>query len=232
MKINPYPFPFIAIEGIDDCGKTTLIEGFKKLWPDPDSVEGFLFTKEPTDGEYGRKIRKILNNNGYDENGRKLVPGELQRLYIQDRLEHRQSETVFLEKYPIISDRDFLSTFAYGIAEGLDLGWIFLEHEKILGDYFFVPDMIIILDLSAEEAEERSRKSGKKMDHFEKEIQFRNKLRRVYLSLSQMPRWNGVINLNVRIIDASPAPKKILNCVLPLLTDVLKKKYSQLVKKS
>lgn len=213
MKINPYKYPFIAIEGIDGCGKSTLIEGLQK-W-DKENKIGSIFTKEPTDGNWGQMIRFILNNDGYANiRGEKVSAEDLQRLYIKDRLEHRQSEAVFLEMYSIFTDRDCPSTPSYYYVSHVNLGylgfrWIFREHEEILGEYFFVPDLVIILDLPAEEAIKRIKKSGKEADYFEK-LKFLKLVRDGYLAF---PRWMQEIYPEVKtrviIIDAMQSPEKV-----------------------
>ncbi len=223
MKINPYKYPFIVIEGIDGCGKSTLIEGIKK-WDEKYGI-GSILTKEPTDGYWGKMIRMILDNDGYDITGEKVSPKNLQTLYINDRLEHRISEAAFLEMYSLFSDRDFPSTVAYGVAAGLSRQWILQKHEEILRDYFFVPDLVLILDLSAEEAMERLKKTHKQLDYFEKLV-FLKKIRESYLAFAMtMGRPPvGMGEMNIQIIDAAPSPKKILKNVIPIIEEVFKEK--------
>lgn len=215
MKTNPYSHSFIAIEGIDGCGKSTLIGGLKKC--DEENKIGAIFTKEPTDGEVGQKIRKILNNHGRDENGKKIYPEELQELYIYDRLKHRQTESVFLEGHPIFSDRDFFSTLAYGIAAGINFRWILERHEIILKSLFFVPNLVFILDLPAEEAIKRIKKAGKAEDYFEK-LAFLEKVRQAYLELPKiMEEFYPDVEIDIQIIDASKPPEEVLEKALDVL---------------
>lgn len=210
MKINPYKYPFIAIDGMDDSGKTTLINELVK-WNKTSGI-GAVFTKEPTDGKIGRKIRKILQNNCCDENGEKVRAVDLQRLYIQDRYVHREIEVGILKSHPIITDRDIVSTFGHGVGEGVDLKWIFSSQELILGELFFVPDLTLILDLPAEEAVKRSQKAGKVQDYFEQKIELRNKIRKAYLDFPAMvEKFYPNINMNIQIIDASPAVENVLD---------------------
>ncbi len=206
MKSNPYKYPFIAIEGIDGCGKSTLIEGLQK-WDNENGI-GAIFTKEQTNGEWGRKISLILGNNGRNSRGEKVSSEDLQIFYIRDRLPHRCNEAVFLEKYPIISDRDFPSTIAYGMAGGLDSHCILRKHEEILGDYFFVPDLVIIPDLPAEEAIKRIKKSGKEADYFEK-LEFLKLVRNGYLAFPRlMQEIYPRVGMDI-VVDAMQSPEKV-----------------------
>ncbi len=208
MKVNPYKHPFIIIEGIDGCGKSTLIGGIKK-WDKKHKI-GSIFTKEPTDGEIGQKIRKILDNNGCDDDGHKISAEDLQRLYIWDRLGHRETEASFLEKYPVISDRDFPSTSCYFNAAGGNVRWVLSEHELILGRYFFVPDLVLILDLPAEEAMNRNKKAKKADDYFTK-LAFQKRVRDAYLAFPQwMKEIYPEVKMRVVIVDASQPPDKVL----------------------
>jgi dTMP kinase len=217
MIINPYPNPFIAIEGIDGSGKTLLLENFRK-WDARNQI-GAVFTKEPTDGDLGQQIRKILKGNEAD-----IFPQELQELYIQDRLEHRKIETLFLKSYPVFSDRDFPSTLAYGIAEGLSAEWVLKKHEAILGNYFFVPNLIFILNLDPQEALARQKRAGKAFDHFEKELEVRIKIRQAYLDFPKiMEEVYPKIKLNIEIIDASPLPGELFKTALSFVKPLFDK---------
>ena len=224
MKINPYKYPFIVIEGIDGCGKSTLIEMLQK-WDEKNGIGG-IFTKEPTDGEIGQRIRMILDNDGRDDKGHKVSAESLQVLYIKDRLEHRQSEAAFLEMYSVFTDRDYPSTLSYYYASHGNLGfkWILSKHEKILGDYFFIPDLVIILDLQAEEAIKRIKKTGKKMDFFEK-LEFLRLVRDGYLVF---PRLIQEIypesEMHIAVTDATQSPEKVFKDSLVWIDKCFQKK--------
>lgn len=223
MKINPYPHPFIVIEGIDGSGKTTLIQKLQQ-W-DNESKIGSIFTKEPTDGEIGREIREILKKDGLKRGGQKITAEELQKLYIEDRLIHRQMTAAFLEEFPVFSDRDFPSTLAYGLAEGLDPEWILKEHERILEDFFFAPDLIIILDLEPEEAMKRSEKKGGRPDYFEEKLALREKIREAYLEFpGLMEKLYPDAKLNIQVIDASLSAEEIFKNTLAFIKKVFEMK--------
>ena len=146
MIINPGPNPFIVLEGVDGCGKTSIIKGLQKYFDDRPKIEKPYFTAEPTtDGEIGQRIRRILDNSGVDELGHKLTREELQTLFIQERLYHRRSEAQFLKRWPIISDRDWESTLAYYVSYGGDPKWVVDKHEQIFceaGRDFFIPGTV------------------------------------------------------------------------------------------
>ncbi len=222
MKINPYKYPFIAIEGIDGCGKSTLIEGLKK-WDAKKGI-GSIFTKEPTDGGWGQLIRLLLRNHGYDIRGDKVQPYQFQEFYILDRLEHRQTETVFLGASPIFSDRDFVSNVAYGIASDVGCHLLLRRHEEILGDYFFVPDLVIILDLPAEEAIKRIEKVGKKADFFEK-LNFLKLVRDGYLAFPRLiDEIYPDVELPCAILEASRPPEEVLKNSLFWINKIFQEK--------
>ncbi len=208
MKINPYKYPFIVVEGIDGCGKSTLIESLQK-WDKQNKI-GAIFTKEPTDGSLGKTIREILANDGQSSRGAKIDPKDLQTFYIKDRFGHRRMESVFLGKYPIFSDRDFFSTITYGLAAHIDLHFLLRKHEEILGNYFFVPDLVIILDLPAEEAIKRIEKAGKEADFFEK-LKFLKLVRDAYLAFPRLiDEIYPDVELPCAVIRASQPPEKVL----------------------
>ena len=210
MKINPYKYPFIGIEGIDGGGKSMLIEGIKK-WDEKYGLNS-VFTAEPTDIFLpGQKIHKILHNDFCDEDGQKVSADEFERLYVFDRLESRKEESIALPKQPVIKSRDFPSTTCYSMALGLPFKWSLYEHEKILGDLFFVPDLILILDLPAEEAVERLKKTCKKTDYFEKKLEFLKKVRDNYLAFPLLiDEIYPDVKLPCAFIRASQSAEKVL----------------------
>src|SRR3990172_2907530 len=103
---------FIAIEGIDGSGKTTLSHGLAEVL----EKAGYpcLLTCEPTDGIYGRKLRRALRGEII------LSPERTADYFIADRKEHVKeviSEAAIDGKF-IICDRYILSTVAYQGAQG------------------------------------------------------------------------------------------------------------------
>lgn len=77
------------------------------------------------------------------------LPLFFQLCMIFDRWRHREQEHVLLSGgTPVVSDRDLLSTFAYGAADELDSQELLQAHEDILGPLFFLPDIFVFLRVS------------------------------------------------------------------------------------
>jgi dTMP kinase len=149
---------FIVFEGLDGSGRSTATESIKELL----ISQGFevLATKEPTiDSEAGREVKKILREN-IETN-----PTELQKLYVQDRVEHLEKEIIpaLEEGKIVISDRYFFSTLAYGTAHGANL-----EDLIKLNKNFLYPDLIFLFKIDAKSSMERIEKRGDPKEFFEK----------------------------------------------------------------
>jgi dTMP kinase len=214
MQINPYKFPFIALEGIDGCGKSLQVGRLLRWLNANTSVDVFL-TREPTDGFFGRKIRNIISGK------QKMSPRELQILFVKDRKEHRGKEAKVLNFRPVVSDRDFLSTFAYGMAEGLDPLWIFQQHERILEKLFFIPDLMLIIDVEPIEALRRQSEKGKQFDRFEKYLQNREKTREAYLEIPQILKELAPnIDARIKVVNGSPSEKEVFKVILSHVKEI------------
>ncbi len=121
---------FIVIEGPDGAG-TTL---HARLLAERLRAGGreVLVTAEPTDGPVGALIRSCLKGSAH------LPSSALQLLFTADRAWHIDHVILpALESGTIvISDRYAASTIAYGVALGLEEGWL-----KNLNKNFLQPDV-------------------------------------------------------------------------------------------
>lgn len=167
MKVNPYPGKFISIDGIDGSGKSTQAE-FIYDWFKNRGHEVFI-GHEPTVGKIGLKIQEIISNrvNAPDDHM------ELQKMFIQDRKDHIERTIIRVLKGKnsvYVSDRYFLSTFAYGMAEGLKFDDLMAAHEDILGNSFIIPDMMLVVESPVDIAMARLRlkKGEKNLEYFER----------------------------------------------------------------
>jgi dTMP kinase len=166
---------FIVFEGIDGSGKSTLAgllydHFVSSNYP---AVKGY----EPTEGRWGKEIRKLLRN----ENPPPIK--EQMRLFLLDREEDAQKNIIpSLKKgINVILDRYFYSNAAYQGAMGLR-PWDIIEENVRRG--FPVPDRIYLVDLDPETALKRIIKSNRDgTDSFEKN-NFLKRVREIYLSIS------------------------------------------------
>jgi dTMP kinase len=130
----------VALEGLDGCGKTTqlphVVAALREAGRD------VVATREPTDGEWGRKIRVMAAT------GDLPPPDEELRWFMEDRAQHVQEliAPALAAGRTVVTDRYFLSTVAYQGARGLDWREILRASEA----RFPLPDLALVLEISAE----------------------------------------------------------------------------------
>jgi dTMP kinase len=168
---------FIAFEGIDGSGKSTLCElvhgHYVSLGFSP------VRLREPTEGQWGRRIRELLKGPAMPD-----VAVQLE-LFLNDR-----EEDVRMNLAPalgqgkmVLMDRYYYSNAAYQGALGIPPESI-IEQNRKRG--FPEPDRVYLLDIAPEEALRRIRHrngGGKGGDAFER-MYFLEKVREIYLSIA------------------------------------------------
>lgn len=184
---------FIVFEGIDGSGKTTLAD----MLFDHYRAGGVpaVRLREPTDGEWGRRIREMLK-------GEEAPRAEEQlRLFLLDREDDvkRNIRPMMAEKRLILMDRYYFSNAAYQGAAGLPPDTIISENRK---RGFPEPDRVYLVDIDPEEALRRigSRNGGMGKELFEKKF-FLERVREIYLSLA---------GETFRVLDGSLSPGTLL----------------------
>ncbi|MEE3329104.1 MAG: dTMP kinase [Myxococcota bacterium] len=127
----------IAFEGIDGSGKSTQVKRLASALRD--AHHEVCETREPTDGEHGRKIRALSTR------GAPLSLQEELDLFEKDRREHVHDliAPALGRGEIVITDRYFLSTAAYQGARGLDSGAILRSHEAL----FPLPDVVFLIEV-------------------------------------------------------------------------------------
>ena len=183
---------FIAVEGLDGCGKSTQVSLIA------DFLEGegksVLLTKEPTDKPpIGDLIRKVLKKEI------SLDPLTRQLLFFADRQEHVKNVILpALESGDwVISDRYFYSTIAYG-AMDIPLNWL-VETSKM----FLKPDIVFLLRVKPKRCLERIGKDKKRngTEFFER----LDKLENVWRNYLEVHRTF----LEVKIIAGERQPEEV-----------------------
>jgi dTMP kinase len=182
---------FIVLEGIDGSGTTTQAAKLAGYLFKREGTHIFL-TKEPTGFEIGREIKRKLKEdkaagiNPFEEKGE-----EYTRRYVEDRKHHAGLIDSYLkEGIHVVCDRYKYSTFAYQKAQGQDLDKLIEMHNGLV-----VPDIVLILDLSAEKALERRMGDKTTPELFEK-LEFQREVRENYLTLNE-----GLVGENIIIMD-------------------------------
>ncbi len=153
--MNNYNGTLVSIEGIDKSGKSTLIENLREEYEDA------TFTREPSDGYYGKRLRKIIEDPSSPRNG---LPDFF--MFLADRADHinqvirpdlQRGRTVFCDRY-------YDSTLAYqsheirrDIMSGEDP---LLFGNKMMDDWAIEPDLTIYIDIPVKTALRRKSLDG------------------------------------------------------------------------
>ena len=193
---------FIIVDGIDGSGKSEIVKMLHNYLFTKSKNYRILTTREPTNGIYGKQIRKILRKEKNPiSNSRKLMT-----LFLKDRKEHlKNTIEPFIKKSNkrglniVLCDRYYYSTIAFQGAQGLNMKKLISENK-----YFRKPDISFILDLKPSIALHRIK--YRKKEKFEK-LEFMKKIRANFLKLPKL------LNDNIKIINSSKSIKKVFESV-------------------
>ncbi|NIO48525.1 MAG: dTMP kinase [Candidatus Aminicenantes bacterium] len=161
----------IVFEGIDGSGKSTQAEILlKRLQTKGIDV---VYFREPSQGEWGRKIKKkALHPDS-------LTPEEELDLFLKDRRENveKNLKPALKKKTVVILDRYYYSTIAYQGAKGIDEELI----ARMNKEFIVEPDLVFIFDIDPHKGLERIENRKKKDRLFERE-DYLVKVREVFRS--------------------------------------------------
>lgn len=195
---------FLVIEGIDGCGKSTLIQALARYFKAKNIP--VHITAEPSQFEIGKLIRQSLQNSH--------IPAALDALlFAADRVDHcfREISPLLAQGYVVISDRYRDSSFVYqsiqGKQEGLDSAWI-----RSLNRYSLNPDVTVLLDIDPAISHARrtaqNTVNGTVLEKFEN-LDFQRQIRAEFLQLVMNSSEDPHI-----ILDANVDPEVLLQGVL------------------
>lgn len=158
---------FIALEGIDGCGKSTHAKELTRYLQE--KGHNVLHTKEPSKGAIGVLLREYLKMDA--------PPRVDALLFTADRSEHIQNEIepALQQGKIVICERYIYSTIAYQAAQGLDWDWL-----VDLNSFAPEPDLTVLLDLRPDIAVKRTTREEK----FEN-LEFLKKVRSNYKKLAE-----------------------------------------------
>ena len=186
-------YKFVVFEGIDGCGKSTQARMLADFLAE-NSIP-FILTQEPSDSEYGKKVRELLSQKNPD-------PDKLLEYFVNDRKWHVDNEIKpFLDKgFIVICDRYYHSTFAYqSIHHGIEK--ILNLHKGILK-----PDIVVIFDIPPEVALKRTNTN----EYFEK-LDFLKKVRENYKNLREILKDENIVYLDVKEKSVEEVFKEVLS---------------------
>lgn len=198
---------FIVIEGMDGAGTTTQMSRLARYLFEQEKCNTVLLTREPTDiSDYGKELHRRLRHQ--------LLPGEeviddpqfWADLFVNDRKWHLDNFVVpaVTRGHHVISDRYKLSTLAYQSVQGpniidhpLDMDHLVAMHQGL-----YIPDLTLLLDVSADEAFRRidlrtAITSAVNKEYFERVDFLRQVQKNYHLAVSKCP------NENIVVIDGS-----------------------------
>ena len=192
---------FISVEGIEGCGKSTLVNGLDQHLQERNF--DYVITKEPGSTSIGKILRSILLDKK-----QQISPLTELLLMFSDRLDHLDKVIKpSLEAGKIvITDRYIDSTYAYqGAGRGIP--------KKIIDNLvsqteIMLPDRTILLDISPEEGLKRA-STRNELDRFESEnTEFHKRVRKSFLDAA------GDNPDRFITVDAEQEPDKILQSVI------------------
>jgi len=147
---------FVVIDGVDGAGLGTQVQMLVQ-WLNK-KLKKVVVTKEPSNGLLGGIIKAALRHEW------KTDARTLQLLFTADRAHHVQKVILpaLREGATVVCDRYILSTYCYGMADGLKLEWL-----RSLNEEFPKPTITIILDVPPSVSLERIKRSRIGVELFE-----------------------------------------------------------------
>ncbi|MAG14156.1 MAG: dTMP kinase [Spirochaetales bacterium] len=184
---------FVVIEGIDGSGTTTLLKQLGERYRKKHTSS--WLTCEPTDGEVGALIRRVLSGNIAVE------PQALAHLFVADRYQH-----LYAREYGItdrlargelvVCDRYLFSSLAY---QSVECGFDFVDE---LNRAFPLPQFLIFLDVSVEVGERRA--SNRQTREIFENLSFQKKVVSLYEKALETYARSGV---KIMRIDGAASPE-------------------------
>ena len=161
VQVNALPGKLINIDALDGAGNSTQAELLAEYLRSQKGIPTVL-TREPTDEEYGKAIRRVLRKE------RTLSPLPFQQLFCVDRGDHL--DQLILPALArgdwVVTARYALSTLAFGLAHDI-FPWLLLG----MNVYYPWPNLNIVLILPVEEClrriDARNRRRSDQRELFE-----------------------------------------------------------------
>ncbi|HUA08599.1 MAG TPA: dTMP kinase [Candidatus Acidoferrales bacterium] len=201
---------FVTVEGIEGCGKSTLVAGLEERLRA--AGREIIVTREPGGTPTGDAIRQI-----FLEPGLRIAPLTEALLINASRAQHVLDliEPALRRGAIVLCDRFVDSTLAYqGYGRGIDLNFLRELCDVATGD--LVPNLTFVLDLPVAVSRERTAFRDKgAADRMELETpEFYEWVRRGFLDLAHRSQ-------RYRVLDATKPPEELAAQAYALLTEVM-----------
>ncbi|MEM3064892.1 MAG: dTMP kinase [Candidatus Nitrosotenuis sp.] len=189
----------IVIEGADQAGKKTqsqlLARALKKS-----KIKTKIFSFPDYTTPLGQEINKFLHGK------RKFPPQVIHCLLAANRWEKlAEIQKAHQKNSVIIMNRYYQSNLVYGVANGLNLGWL-----QGLDEGLPKADLVIVLDVPQKVSFLRKKT---KRDRFEKNTEFLKKISKTYRILAKKFGW--------KVIDASQTKDRVHQEIMKTLSSKL-----------
>ena len=172
---------FISLEGIDGCGKTTLLRALEKHFSQRSYNVACL--REPGGTTVSEAIRQLLLNPEYTD----MTPQTEAFLYAAARSQvcSMRIRPALNQGHLVLADRYIDSTLAYQ-GYGRELNLDFLKTLNQLCTNGLKPHLTLLLDLDPVIASQRRNRESSPQDRLEQEgLAFQQKVRAGYQKLAQ-----------------------------------------------
>lgn len=191
---------YIALEGIDGCGKSTIHKLLRKEFRDAD------FIREPGTSKFAEEIRRVIFENMKD----------LKPITVQLAMLAARSDLNITNPFTI-SDRCFLSGCYDEELRTYDKIKTWLQFTM---EYVNLPDTIIFLDISPETSINRLRNRSDKNDYDT------NDMVEIQKRIDAYHYWIKIVeqlmpNIKVIIVDANRSMQEVLNEVIAIIEEKL-----------
>lgn len=201
--------PFLAFEGLDGSGKSTLI---KEVYHYLESKKiPAVKTREPGGTSLGESVRKILLQKKEEEH----IPSPMTELFLYQACRRQNVDKVVIPSLKegkwVLTDRFWASTYAFQ-AGGRGIDESVVLQTCLWASQGAQPDLWVFLDLTLEEAQKRweDRTLYQPLDRFELEnTTFHKKVRTFYSTLSKSTKYGSWL-----VLDATLPKKELLDKVV------------------
>ena len=205
---------FIVLEGIDGSGKSTQAKKISEYLID--QGHKVYTTFEPTDSPIGKMIRDIFSHRM--EGDQRVIAA----LFAADRLDHLlNSKNGILSKlrdgYIVITDRYYLSSYAYHSVHDIDLEWVI--QANALSAELLRPYVNIYIDISPELSLQRLKDGRTHVEMYETMENLTKVHRQYQVVFDRVKNEENIIQ-----IDGNRSSNEVAEDIIEVVDVVLKKK--------